>query len=59
MVTGQTFAGNQIYRYKDDSGTQHFTTEWQRRGAAGSASRSAWRDRKTPATSAPRSHRDR
>jgi hypothetical protein len=29
MVTGQTFAGNQIYRYKDDSGTQHFTTEWQ------------------------------
>src|SRR6478672_4238311 len=22
------FAGNQIYRYKDDSGTLNFTTEW-------------------------------
>ena len=28
IVTTQAFAGNQIYRYKDDSGTLNFTTEW-------------------------------
>src|SRR6185312_11552280 len=26
-VAAQAFAGNQIYRYKDDSGTLNFTTE--------------------------------